>query len=106
MSEKSTREALGIAAMALTPQIARQVRADEDLQAVVIAAVDPSSDAAQKGLRRGDIILSANNKQVKTPEELDAIIADIQSSGREAVLLQVQRRGGQPAYLPVRLRDK
>ena len=56
------QQALGIAAIPLTAQIARQLGASEDTKGVVITAVDDSADAAAKGLQRGDIVLSANYK--------------------------------------------
>lgn len=104
-SEQASRQDLGLVVTELTPQIARQVGAPSDIEGVVIAAVDPSADAAQKGLRRGDIILSINNRAVTSAEQVDTIIAEAKASGRDAVLLRVQRGGGQPNFLPVRLRS-
>ena len=60
------QQALGIAAIPITPQRARQLGASEDTKGVVITAVDASADAAAKGLQRGDIVLSANYKPVAT----------------------------------------
>jgi serine protease Do len=73
---------------------------------VVITAVDPSSDAAGKGLRRGDLLLSANNSTVVNEAALNAAVQEAQQAGRSAVLLQVQRGRGQPAFIPVRLVKK
>ena len=100
LSEKS----LGLSLLPLTPQIARQLGADDDTQGVVINAVDPSSDAAQKGLKRGDIVLSANYAKVTSIEAVEAAVRDARKAGREAVLLRVQRRGQPAAYVPIRLR--
>ena len=97
-------EKLGLQVMTLTPEIARQLGAGEDATGLVIGAVDQNADAARKGLRRGDIILSANYRSTATIAELEAIIDEAESTGREAVLLRVQRRGGSPSYIAVRLR--
>jgi serine protease Do len=105
-SETATRQALGMAVTELTPQIARQIGVPPELKGVVVAAVDPSGDAATKGIRRGDVILSINNRPVATSAEVDRVIAEARSANREAVLLRVQRRTGQPQFLPVRLRTK
>ena len=70
----------------------------------MISAVDDSSDAGAKGLRRGDIILSANNRPVRTSTDLEAAIKAAQGDGRQALLLRVQRRGQPAAFIPVRLR--
>ena len=103
-SDGMLEEKLGLQVMTLTPQIARQLGADEDLTGLVIGAVDPNADAARKGLRRGDIILTANYRAVAEIGDLEAIVAEAEASGRDAVLLRIQRRGGQTAYFPIRLR--
>ncbi len=99
-----SNQALGFSAIALTPTIARQLGAADGTRGVVVTAVDPSSDAGQKGLRRGDIILSVNYQNVVGPQDLDAAARAAKSSNRDAVLLRVQRRGQPAAYLPVRIR--
>ena len=96
--------AAGVAVTELTPTIARQLGFPEGTAGLVISAVDGSSDAATKGLRRGDVILSANNRPVRTGSDLEAAIKAAQGSSREAVLLRVQRRGQPAIYVPVRLR--
>lgn len=70
----------------------------------MIGAVDPSSDAARKGLRRGDILLSANNRDIATVEQLESAIREARSASRAAVLLRVKSRGGSPLYIAIRLR--
>ena len=69
-----------------------------------MARVDPNSDAARKRLQRGDIILTANYRQVRSLDDLESIIRTAESEDREAVLLRVQRRGQPAAYVAVRLR--
>lgn len=96
--------AAGVAVTELTPAIARQLGFTDGVVGLVITAVDGSSDAGSKGLRRGDVILSANNRPVRTSADLEAVIKAAQGSNREAVLLRVQRRGQPAIYVPVRLR--
>ena len=97
------QQALGVAVIPVTPQIARQLGIGEDVHGVVITEVDESSDAAAKGLQRGDIILSANYKPINSRAELDAVVKAAKADNREAVLLRVQRRGQPPFYFPVRI---
>ncbi len=96
-------ERLGLQVLALTPQIARQLGVSADTQGVVVGGVNPNSDAARKGLRRGDLILSANYQPVTGTADLERAIAEAQRENRSAVLLQVQRRGGPAQYVAVRL---
>ena len=97
-------EALGIQAIELTPRIAGQLGIAEDTRGVVIAAVDRSSDAARKGLRRGDVILGVNYREIGSIEELEAAIGEARRRDRDAVLLQIRRRGQPAFYAPIRLR--
>src|SRR3546814_4557954 len=89
-NEQAAQAGLGISLQTLTPQIASQLRVPETTKGVVIAAVNPSSDAAQKGLQRGDIILSVNQQPVTTPQEAAKAVAATRPAGRDSVPLLVQ----------------
>ncbi|MDE2561946.1 MAG: Do family serine endopeptidase [Sphingomonadales bacterium] len=97
-------KSLGVAGITLTPQIARQLGAPDGTAGVVVTGVDASSDAGAKGLQRGDIILSANYRDVHTPTDLQTVVKAAKADGREAVLLRVLRRGQPAIYVPIRLR--
>ena len=103
-SDETIAEKLGLQVLEMTPQIARSLGVSSDMAGLVIGAVDANSDAARKGLRRGDIILSANYQDVATVDALREQIVAAEADGRDAVLLRVQRRGAPPRFLPVRLR--
>ena len=60
---------------------------------VTIDHVRADSDAAEKGLRAGDVILSAAGRPVGTPTALADAVAQARRSGRKAVLLLVSRNG-------------
>lgn len=98
------QERLGLTVVPLTPQIAAQLGAPAGTQGVAIADVDQNSDAARKGLQRGDIVLSANYRAVSNPAALEAAVRQAQSDNRDAVLLRIQRRGGPAGYVAVRFR--
>jgi serine protease Do len=97
-------EKLGLGVLPVNPEIAGQLGIPATTKGLAIAAVDPNSDAAAKGLARRDVILSANYKPVADAAALEAVIREAESEGRTAVLIQVQRRNGSPRYVPVRLR--
>ena len=103
-ADSAVREALGISVLPLTPRIARQLGTGEKTRGLVIASVDSTSDAATKGLRRGDIVLSVNNHPVLSAGDLESRIQEARRASRGALLLRVQRRGQPPGYVPVRLR--
>jgi serine protease Do len=90
-------QALGLSLQPLTPEIARAVNVPADTRGLVVTNVDPNSDAAEKGLRRGDVIVSINRQAVATTAQVGAAVDAARRSGRTAVLLLV-RRGQTPGY--------
>jgi serine protease Do len=105
-TQAASQQLLGIAATPLTPGIARQLGINADVKGAVVTAVDPNSDAGQKGLRRGDVILQANGQPVLTEEEIGKAAKAAKDAGRNAVLLQVLRRGQPAQFVAIRLREK
>lgn len=97
-------DSLGVSVLPMTPQIARQLGLPADTGGLVISVVDPRSDAGQSGLRRRDVILSADQREVDTVEDLEAIIEEFKEEGRGSILLEVQRPGSPPQFVPIRLR--
>lgn len=97
--------ALGLTVQPLTPAIARApaVNVDATVQGVVIAQVDPSSDAAGK-LKRGDVITAINGTQVRTAADVAAAVTAAKAAGRPQVLLLVQRGRGPGAFVPVKIK--
>ncbi|MEL7445781.1 MAG: PDZ domain-containing protein, partial [Pseudomonadota bacterium] len=96
-------ESIGLQVIELTPRIGRQLGAEPTTVGVVVAAVDRNSDAARKGIRRGDIILSAQYQETGSIESLTAVIADRKQAGEQVVLLRVLRRNQQPQFVAVRI---
>ncbi|GGB36842.1 serine protease [Sphingomonas metalli] len=96
--------ALGLVVQPLTPAIARQIGVDSTVQGVVVAQVDPSSDAAGK-LRRGDVISAINGVPVRSSGDMTQVVAQAKAANRPQVLALVQRGRGNPAFVPLRLKS-
>jgi serine protease Do len=94
-------QSLGLGLQPLTPQIARALGIGADVHGVVIATVDPSSDAGEKGLQRGDVILSVNQQAVTTPAQVTAAVDAARRANRTSVLLLIKRRDAPPAFVGV-----
>ena len=91
--EKMSLKQLGLTLM--------PARTGDDSDGVAIAEVDPKSDAAQKGLRAGDVILQVDRRLVSDPAEVVANVKRVKDQGRTAVLLLIQSRG-QKRIVPLR----
>jgi serine protease Do len=88
---EAARKSLGLTLQALSPEIRQQLRLPDSVRGVVIAKVNPSSNAAEEGLQRGDIIVSVNQVPVSSPQEAADAVAAARKAGRDTVLLFVQR---------------
>jgi len=101
--QTSTRESIGLSVVTLTPPIAQTLRVPTTVRGVVVSNVNPSSDAATRGLQRGDVILSINGRPTLTPEDAAAAVEEARRAGRNAVRLYVQRGTAQPQFVGVEL---
>lgn len=90
-ASEAARKSLGLTLQPLTPEIRRQLRLPDTVNGVVVADVNPSSDAAEQGLQRGDIILSVNQTKVANPQQAADAVNQARKAGRNTVLLFVQR---------------
>lgn len=87
--------------------ITEEDRADlaaRGLSGVVIEAVDPSSDAAAKGLQAGDIVTEVAQMPISTPQEFDQIVGEARDAGQKSILLLI-RRAGDPRFVALTLTD-
>jgi serine protease Do len=91
----NTGEAMGLGLAAVTPEVRRAYNLDDNVSGVLITRVDPDSDAADKGLQAGDIVVSIGNRTVHSPQEIKQRIAQAQAAGRNSVLMLVVGEGGQ-----------
>ena len=96
----STGEAMGLGLAAVTPEIRRTYNLEGNVEGVLITRVDPNSDAADKGLQPGDILISISNRSVHTPQDVQKSIAEAHAQGRKSVLVLVSGSNG-PRYVAV-----
>ena len=80
----------GLSVTELTPEIAQQLQLERGTPGVVISRVTPGTAAAEAGLRRGDVIMQVNRKNVATVRDFEQAVG----SGKGPVLLLVNRGGG------------
>jgi serine protease Do len=63
-------------------------------EGVIVTDIDPGGAAAQKGLRRGDVILEAGGQPVASTGDLANAIDGARKEGRRSVLLRVKSADG------------
>jgi serine protease Do len=86
----------GVEVENLSAQDAQELKLPARTAGVVVTAVDPSSQAAEAGLKRGDVIQEVNRKPVRNAAEFDQAV---RNAGKSPLLLV--NRQGNTLYLAV-----
>lgn len=74
----------------------------EDGTGLAVVQVDPDSEAAARGLRTGEKIVSVNNKPVEKASDIDSVVEQARKDGRTRALFQVESdRGSRFVALPI-----
>jgi serine protease Do len=75
-----------------------------DLHGALVAAVKDSSDASDKGMKPGDIIVRAGDSNVAAPADVLAAVALAKKAGRSSILLGIHR-DGVTRFAPIKIED-
>ena len=86
---------MGLGLAAVTPEMRRTYNLDDNVNGVLVTRVDPDSDAADKGIQPGDVVVSVGNKAVHTPQDIKTRYRGAQTQGRKSVLVLVDGNSGQ-----------
>jgi serine protease Do len=97
-AEEDTASGFGMSLTNITPDVARRLRLDPDLQGAVVVDVEPQGAAARAGLAPGDVITRVNRQRVSSATEASRELAKVES-GRTALMLVM--RNGQETFLTV-----
>ncbi|MDE2488634.1 MAG: PDZ domain-containing protein, partial [Alphaproteobacteria bacterium] len=101
-SAPAAPEVLGMRLAPLDDVLRRQLGLPPSVHGAVITSVDESSDAGDKGLRRGDVIVRAGDRNVASAADVQAVVAMAKKAGRPSVLVGVYR-GGRTLFLPLKI---
>lgn len=86
-------QALGLTFAAISPDLRKKYDIKDNVKGVVVTEVAPNSDAAQQGIRPGDIIVGVNGEDVAGPKDVADKVKKVQSAKRNSVALYVERAG-------------
>jgi serine protease Do len=94
-NRQSSESTLGMELAPLNPETRQDYRLGDNSKGVVVTSVNPDSDAADKGLHSGDVIMSVGGREVRTPADVRSYVADAKRAGRTSVLMLVDGSDGQ-----------
>ncbi len=96
---------MGLRLGALGPMERRNFGIPEATKGVLIMDVDPASEAAEKGLQSGDVILELNQQKLTTPDALIEMIDKAKKAGKSSILLLLDMGGkGDVRFVALRLK--
>ena len=88
------------------PEAEDRERLELGERGLVIASVEPGSEAEAKGLRAGDAILEAGGRDIASIEDFREAAEDARARGRQALLVFVGGQGGQRRYAALELEQE
>ncbi|WP_420485415.1 DegQ family serine endoprotease [Heliomarina baculiformis] len=98
------KDILGLTLGVLTPEKREELNIPDDVEGLVVSAVDETSEAFEKGLRLGDVITEAGQQKVASLAQLEERIDEARDAGRKSLLLLV-RRAGEPRFVALSLEE-
>lgn len=101
-NESGTAEVLGLGLSRLTTANRNEYNVPDDVDGVLVTYVDPASAAAEKGIRRGDVIVEVAQEDVRDPSDVIDGVKQEKASGRKSVLLLLAS-GGDLRFVAVRI---
>ena len=82
---------LGMKLLTINAETRTQLNLPEDLNGVAVLDVAETSDAFEKGIRAGDVIVEAGRTKVTDVNDISDIFENAINSGRKSILLLVKR---------------
>jgi serine protease Do len=80
----------GLTVAVPTPQLRERFGIDDEAKGLLVTEVKPDTNAAEKGLRPGDMIIEADHKPMRAPQDLAKLIEDARKAGAKSLLLRVE----------------
>ncbi len=102
--EPAETELLGLTLSAITEEMREGLEIGENVEGLVITAVDEASEAFEKGLRAGDVITEAGQQRIAGISDLTGRVEAAREEGRTSLLLLI-RRGGDPRFVALSVEE-
>ena len=88
---------------AIDEEARRTFKIKDGVKGVVVAAVEPNSAAADKGLRAGEVIEEVNQQAVEKPADVAKSIDALKKAGKKSALLLVANGAGDVRFVALAL---
>lgn len=96
--DEEMKEELGFTSQNVTPELAKQLKLNST-EGAIVASVEPGSPAAEAGLRRGDVILEVDRREIDGIDTLSDVLKA--TKDKKSVLFLVNR-GGRTLFIAIK----
>jgi serine protease Do len=94
-------KALGMEFSALSDEARKNFKIKDSVKGVIVTSVEPGSAAAERGLRRGDVIEEVNHQAVEHPGDIAKAVEGAKADAKKPALLLVSNGEGEVRFVAV-----
>ena len=94
-----TQKALGLDLATLSKDLRTRYKIKDSIKGVIITSVDGSSDAAEKRLSAGEVIVEVAQEAVSTAADVKKRVDQLKKDGKKSVLLLVSNAEGELRFV-------
>jgi serine protease Do len=99
----ATQKALGLDLAALSKDLRAKYKIKDSVKGVIITNVDNASDAAEKRLSAGDVIVEVAQESVTSGADVKKRVEQLKKDGKKSVLLLVANADGELRFVALSL---
>ncbi len=94
---------LGLRLGVLDNQARQRLKLDDSVNGALIVAVAKDSDAAEKGIRAGHVIVAAGGIPITSPHQFIEALDRTREEGRKSILLRLVAPGGERLFVAIKI---
>ncbi|MDU1696013.1 MAG: PDZ domain-containing protein, partial [Bradyrhizobium sp.] len=98
-----TQKALGLDLAALSKDLRTRYKIKDSVKGVIVTGVDQGSDAAEKRLSAGDVIVEVAQEAVTSGADIKKRVDQLKKDGKKSVLLLVSNADGELRFVALSL---
>jgi serine protease Do len=98
---QAAKPIIGLTLAPLTDELRKKFDLGDKTKGVVVTEIDALSQAAQKGLKVGDVIVEAAQDAVATVDDIAKSIDKVKKAGRKALLVRVESGKGDTRFIAI-----
>lgn len=99
----AVKSALGLDLSPVNDEARKRYSIKDGVKGVVVTRVDPNSNASDKRIQAGDVIVEVGQEAVARPEDVTARVEALKKEGKKSALLLVSNAQGEVRFVAVTL---